>query len=376
MRISDRHDELPVRAKMHRMEEIMRNKKRMTSFFIIGLAAVCMLNGCKKNEKETETQPVSKQTETAPPETEAAKYTYTSESSTFSLDLPSMTWRITKEGIDNKWVFEDPAVGKINIVHKKSKLKAKNLPQSQEDALKLLNKEKQNAFENVEFKKETISNAELYYYAGQTSDSELGYCYLIRYLINAEKEGYTVTAKLAVSDAESVQKVRNAVTSFRILREDSGKADGAGNGDDEKEDGNGSSAEGEGGNSSGTDTTEEEYRYFFDDNGNTVYAYPSSDGEWWDKDGNVSFFFMEDGVKGSDGVYYYYDPPQGTVSDGSAGESAGENVSGGDVIDFYVNGTYVTAVPNADGTWAGSDGKTYTLSDEGVTDSDGNFSKW
>lgn len=362
----------------------MRDKKRLTSLFIIGLTAICLLNGCKKNGNETEKQTESAQTESTPAETESVQKTYTSESSTFSIDLPDSSWNVTTEGIKNKWVFQAEGVGRINIAHKKSKLKAKNLPQSQEEAIALLNKEKENAFENVEFKKESISNADLYYYAAGTSDSELGYSYFIRYLISTEKEGYTVTAKLTASDTETVQAVKNAVTSFQILREDSEKAseDEGNQADSEKTENSEKAENSEGGSqvedngSSDAAETDEEYRYFFDAEGNTVYAYPSEDGVWRDKDGNVSFTFLENGVEDSNGKQYYYDPPQYQNSS-SGNESVQSSSSGGQVVDFYdANGNYITATQDADGRWAGSDGKTYTFSEEGVTDSDGNFTKW
>lgn len=359
----------------------MRDKKRLTSLFIIGLAAICLLNGCKKNGNETEKQTESTQTESTPAETESASKTYTSESSTFSIDLPDNSWNVTTEGIKNKWVFQAEGVGQITIAHRKSKLKAKNLPQSQEEAIALLNKEKANAFEEAEFKKESISNADLYYYAAGTSDSELGYRYFIRYLINAEKEGYTITAKLSVSDAESIQAVKNAVTSFQILREDSKKTSEDGEnqedgGKPENKDDSVQDEENEDSGSSDAAGTDEEYRYFFDSEGNTVYAYPSDDGVWRDKDGNVSFSFWENGVEDSNGKKYSYDPPQ-YQNDSSGNESGQSSSSGGQIVDFYdANGNYITATQNADGRWMGSDGKTYTFSEEGVTDSDGNFSKW
>lgn len=59
----------------------------------------------------------------------------------------------TKEGIENKWAFMKEGVGTIRITHKKSKIKEKNLPQSQEDAIALLNDIQENAFSQVEYKK-------------------------------------------------------------------------------------------------------------------------------------------------------------------------------------------------------------------------------
>ena len=54
------------------------------------------------------------------------------------------------------------------------------------------------------------------------------------------------------------------------------------------------------GDSSGA-STDEEYRYFFDANGNTIYAYPSEDGSWRDDNG-TSYIFLENGVEDSNGT--------------------------------------------------------------------------
>lgn len=92
------------------------------------------------------------------------------------------------------------------------------------------------------------------------------------------------------------QAVKSAVTSFKVLNDDSKKtdsdansgssadgstsSDNAGNSSDPKNTGDTASGNTSGestGDSSGA-STDEEYRYFFDANGNTIYAYPSEDG--------------------------------------------------------------------------------------------------
>ena len=57
----------------------------------------------------------------------------------------------------------------------------------------------------------------LYYYAASTQDADLGYVYLIKYLINTDTESYTITAKLTSSDSTVQQAVKSAVTSFKVL---------------------------------------------------------------------------------------------------------------------------------------------------------------
>ena len=371
----------------------MCNKKRLASLIVIGLAAMCMMNGCQKKSAQTE----AAQTETVQAETQAAQTeasaVYTSESNSFSMELPDSGWTATKEGIENKWAFMKEGVGTIQITHKRSKIKAKNLPQSQEDAVALLNKIKENAFAEVEYKKDSTEKAELYYYAASTQDTELGYVYIVRYLINTDTESYNITAKLTTADSEQIQALKSAVTSFQVLNDDSKTAttdnsssgdgndtsaqDGSavGGNDTSAQDGSTDEKNGTGDDAevSGETSTDEEYRYFFDANGNTIYTYPSEDGSWRDENGNA-YIFLENGVEDENGTSYYYDPPQGTASNST---SASDGSSDGTIVDFYDgNGNYITATQDANGNWVGSDGKTYTFDENGVTDSDGNFTKW
>lgn len=345
----------------------MGNKKKFMAIMMVGLTAVCLLGGCGKAADETETQSESAQQNTAV-ETETVKNTYISETMTFSIDLPDTSWIPTKEGINQKWNFKADGVGKINIVHKKSQIATKKLPESQEEAVELLNKEKENAFTNVEYKKERASNADLYYYAADIVDAELNYVYYIRYLVNADTEGYTITAKLTTNDAASVQAVKDAVTSFMIL-----KTDESASGDDSSKSGEEETEKDE---KTDSVSTGEEFRYFFDEEGNTIYTYPQDDGTWRDEDGKL-YFFLENGVEDENGVKYYYDPPSyRESSNGSASQSDSGSIAG-TTADFYDSeGNYITATQNENGYWIGSDGKTYIFSEEGVTDNDGNFTAW
>lgn len=184
------------------------------------MAAMFMMNGCQKKASETETTKQTTAQSESTAQTEAAT-TYTSESNSFSFDLPDSAWVATKEGIENKWAFMKEGVGTIRITHKKSKIKEKNLPKSQEDAIALLNDIQENAFSQVEYKKDSTNGTELYYYAASTQDADLGYVYLIKYLINTDTESYTITAKLTSSDSTVQQAVKSAVTSFKVLNDDS-----------------------------------------------------------------------------------------------------------------------------------------------------------
>ena len=313
--------------------------------------------------------------------------------------LRPFLWRFwTKTPADGRIaIFDRSWYRQVTIERFDGQIKEKNLPQSQEDAIALLNDIQENAFSQVEYKKDSTNGTELYYYAASTQDADLGYVYLIKYLINTDTESYTITAKLTSSDSTVQQAVKSAVTSFKVLNDDSKKtdsgansgssadgstsSDNAGNSSDPENTGDTASDNTSGestGDSSGA-STDEEYRYFFDANGNTIYAYPSEDGSWRDDNG-TSYIFLENGVEDSNGTQYYYDPPQGTTGSGSESDSltgSGNSSDNGMVIGFYdINGNYQTATQDANGNWIGSDGKTYTFDEKGATDSDGNFSKW
>lgn len=67
-----------------------------------------MMNGCQKKASETETTKQTTAQSESTAQTEAAT-TYTSESNSFSFDLPDSAWVATKEGIENKWAFRKKA---------------------------------------------------------------------------------------------------------------------------------------------------------------------------------------------------------------------------------------------------------------------------
>lgn len=351
----------------------MRAKKAAV-LCIIGASAMFLLAGCKSSEKETEKTTENRVETEAPKETEAEPSTFISSSETFSIDLPDATWTPSGEVTDGKWEFTSADGSAIQIVHKKTPIGKKKLAKTPEKAQKLLDKIKKDAFRNIEHEIKTEEGADIYYYYGaQTADPELGYAYYGRSIVNTDTEGYIITAKFSPSDEELAVTVKKTLTSFQILKEDGGESD-SGEKTDGKEtsgdSGNDSQEEQDGSSGDGSQSSGEESRYFFDEAGNTVYAYPSDDGAWRDENGMV-YYFYENGVEDKDGNWFYYDPPE--YRDGGTGASA----DAGQVADFYdKDGNYITATQDASGNWIGDDGKTYVLSDEGVTDSDGNFVPW
>lgn len=132
---------------------------------------------------------------------------------------------------------------------------------------------------------------------------------------------------------------------------------------------------------SGSDDADTQ-RWFFDKNGNTVYANKDSNGNWVGQNGE-EFYFYEEGVEDSNGVTYYYDPPTGSTGSGSSSGSSSSSGSGNsssadnedpDYYDFYdTNGNHIIARQNDKGEWVDDNGNTYTFGEKGVTDSNGNF---
>ena len=140
----------------------MYNKKKIATLLVIGMAAMFMMNGCQKKASETETTKQTTAQSESTAQTEAAT-TNTSDRDSFSYDRPDSAWVATKEGIENKWAFMKEGVGTIRITHKKSKIKEKNLPQSQKNAIALLYVIQENALSQVEYNNDSTNGTELYY---------------------------------------------------------------------------------------------------------------------------------------------------------------------------------------------------------------------
>ena len=79
----------------------MYNKKKIATLLVIGMAAMFMMNGCEIKASETETTKQTTAQSESTAQTEAAT-TYTSESNSFSFDLPDSAWVATKKIIKNK----------------------------------------------------------------------------------------------------------------------------------------------------------------------------------------------------------------------------------------------------------------------------------
>ena len=77
----------------------MWDKKKLASMMVIGMAAMCMLNGCQKKKA----QPESAQTETAQSETQAAQTEavelYTSESNSFPCSFRILSGQQLSRGL-------------------------------------------------------------------------------------------------------------------------------------------------------------------------------------------------------------------------------------------------------------------------------------
>lgn len=126
---------------------------------------------------------------------------------------------------------------------------------------------------------------------------------------------------------------------------------------------------------SGNNSGQEE-RYFFDEEGNTIYTTENSDGNWVDEAGTV-YTFLENGVEDSNGTKYYYDPPSYRQNNNQSSDDSGGGTSDGTVVNLYTkDGSLKVLRENSDGVWADGDGVTYELRDDGAQDSNGTFHPW
>lgn len=145
---------------------------------------------------------------------------------------------------------------------------------------------------------------------------------------------------------------------------DSNGGSSNGGGTDSSTGNNGGDSTGNNGSdSNGGSSSAEEPRYFYASDGKRVDVTQMPDGSWQDSNGTV-YTFYENGVTDSNGNQYYYDPP-------ATGNSS---VDVGTQADFYDSqGNHIICTMDENGNWVDSEGNTYTFSEEGVTDGNGNF---
>jgi len=116
--------------------------------------------------------------------------------------------------------------------------------------------------------------------------------------------------------------------------------------------------------------SDEKDRYFYDEAGNRIHVSLNSDEEWADENGKT-YTFLEHDILDNEGTLYYYDPPEARSSTGVNGTDTGE------AVDLYLSdGSFVRLTKDSNGNWADGNGVTYTLGDDGATDSNGNFHPW
>ena len=340
--------------------DCMRVNKSYIKPLLLAAAAMLAVAGCSNAEKGTEGSTDSSAETTSETQAVLEKVTYTSSDGSVSIILPDSNWTNTVDN-DGKLVFVSEGKGEITIDYADSKEEVSNLAfgSTEKKLVNRLAKLGMNTdsleISNYSFDKST--GVRRCSYTLKYTDTAAGNYYTVTSVSALTARGYQVSGNVKEDDAALLASVQESVNSFLVLQ-------------------NPLSAEAESENSGGTGESDGaasvsgEERYFFDEPGNAIYVKQNTAGAWVDENG-MEYTFYENGVKDSNGTWYYYDPP--AYRSGSSGESSGSSDEGA-YYDFYdKDGNYIKATQDANGNWVGDDGKVYTFGEKGVTDSDGNF---
>lgn len=342
----------------------MRIRKKIMSGLVIAMAVSCMVSGCKKKTQETET---SSETETqrmteTETQTETEKKnkstTYKAKDGSLSIKLPDDTWEVKKEGTD-EWTFESAEQGTITIVHYSGdEMQGLVFPASEEEVLDNLEKagKSKSDYAVVEYKKNTLGSYEAYHTTIKCKSASSKYAYSVAYNLVGDEDIYSVNGQVKQDDAKAMETIRDSVESLKLLQ--------ASDTSETKKD---SSTQSETTETSDTTQSEssdsENGQYIYDSNGNAVYVYQDSNGNWVDSNGAI-YYFSSTGITNSNGSSFSYSKPSGTDGSGQTTQTSS----------FYDNdGNLITVYKNSSGNWVDSNGVVYTFGQYGVTDNYGNY---
>lgn len=327
-------------------------------------AAMLMLNGCKgTGAKETETSAATEgqATETQSDAPVVTKVTYSAEDGSYSIILPDASWENTKDEADVK-SFTSEGQGEITITHASGDAVSDLLLRKKEEKLMKALEQAGFAADNIQltdFQYDKTDGIKTTTYTLVYTDTTAGTYYAVVSAKASGSEGYQAVALVKSGDETVLSSVKEAVNSFQVQKDLA--TDTAGTGDEQTSSNSGN-----------------EERYFFDEAGNTIYTSENADGAWVDTNGMV-YYFYEKNVEDANGTTYYYDSPEYRTNNSGQNESSNTTKSDetADYYDFYdKNGKHIIARQDENGKWVGDDGKTYTFGDDGVTDSEGNFSPY
>lgn len=345
----------------------MRIRKKVLSGFLMALTVSCLITGCKKGPKETETssetateRKTEAETQTEKKVNKAQNTTFKSKDGSLSIKLPDETWESKKEG-KNEWTFESADQGVITIVHYSGEdMQGLIFPASEEEVLENLEKAGKSKadYAVVEYKKNTLGSYDAYHTTIKCKSTDSKYAYSVAYNLVGEEDIYSVNGQVKKDDATAMESIRDAVESLKLLKTDSTSSS------QKKE--TDSTGQSESTQTESQDTADTSGgQYIYDSNGNTVYVYPDSNGNWVDSNG-VAYYFSADGITDSNGVNYYYSKPSGT--DGNNNSQPTQTNS------FYDNqGNLITVYKDSNGNWVDNNGIVYTFGQYGVTDNYGNY---
>ena len=364
----------------------MKKFRKFAVYLALGLSVAALAAGCKKKPKETESE-TEELTGTAVLDTEvemktgtAEKQTklYTARDKSFSIVLPEITWKNTKD-VEDTLVFEAEE-GSITITHLSgSGASSVKLPETKEEVLGNFTAAGKDAekYEVMEFEKTSAGSTDKYHTVIKCSDADEDYVYSVGYDIAGSEEIYSVTGLIREDDKEVLEAVKTAVESFKVL----GKAVTGGTASGGSTGQQGSGQEGDGSQTGAS-------KVIYDSNGNPITVTKNANGTWSDSTGKT-YDMQQYGVMGSDGYWYTYSAPSTGGSSTNNGDSNQNNGSGdnsnpdngdgnntpvAETSGFYdQDGNYVSVTKDTNGNWVDAYGTVYYFGDSGVTDNAGNY---
>lgn len=349
----------------------MKIRSRVLAALIAVAVVSCLVGGCKKKDKETETssekvtESISEKESEKDTEKkqEAKAFTYKAKDGSISIKLPDDTWEVKKEDSD-AWSFESAEEGVISIAHfSGDEMEGLVFPGSEEEVLSNLESagKSKSDYAVIEYRKNELGSYEAYHTTIKCKGSDSKYAYSVAYNLVGEEDIYSVNGQVKKDDAQAMERIRDAVESLKLLQTASVETDknkdkdkSTEKSDDSQTDSSDSSESQDTGNG----------QYIYDSNGNAVYVYEDGNGNWVDSNGMV-YYFNADGILDNNGQSYYYSKPDTGQSDTTPQTETNS---------FYDNqGNLITVYKNSNGNWVDSNGIIYTFGQYGVTDNYGNY---
>ena len=359
------------------------------------LSAACIFSACGKDKEDqvvvaeapTPTPTVAPTITPVPSVAATAqKVTYTSKDSSVSIVLPDNTWKNTSDN-GKSIIFNSDTQGNISITYANTDadLAKVQIPSSKDLAGSITagtSLTEGTDFDILDYTATEMDGVDVYRYTVKAADASKmnGYAYIENYYLTDGSELYQISGSLKLQDPTSLNTMKEAVTSFRILKADSplkAAADTiasqnsssatpsvtpsvtpAASGDSDNSDSSDDSDTNTSSTSDGSssDSSYDDSSSSGDDSGSGNSGQSSEDG-WYDGDTFISY---DDGYFDDDGYWHWYGDDSGDDGSGDDGSDAGSSDDGsGD-----------DGSGSDDGGWYDNNGNYFSYND-GYFDDDG-----